>query len=111
MKQHQYEITVKHLADAQGQPSTYTEVLRFKTGNHDDIFKIVGVIQNSQLLEEDSAKAFAVGLKLFGEVMLENKDLPLFKEFMPDFVKFMKAMKQAVKARNEELQSRESNII
>lgn len=41
MKQHQYEVTVKHLADAQGNPSTYTEELQFQVGNHDDIFKIL----------------------------------------------------------------------
>lgn len=41
MKQHQYEVTVKHLADAQGNPSTYTEELQFQMGNHDDIFKIL----------------------------------------------------------------------
>ena len=39
MKQHEYEVTVKHIADAQGNPSTYTEALQFKAYNHDDILK------------------------------------------------------------------------
>ncbi len=30
MKQHEYEVTVKHIADAQGNPSMYTEALQFK---------------------------------------------------------------------------------
>lgn len=102
MKQHEYEVTVKHIADAQGNPSTYSEALQFKAYNHDDIFKVLGFIQNSQLLDEESTKSFAVGLKLFGEVLLENKDVPLFKEFMPQFVQFMKALKQTAKAQSKD---------
>ena len=101
MKQHRYEVTVKHLADAQGNPSAYSEALQFQVGNHDDIFKILEKLQASQLLDEESTKAFTVGLKLFSEVMLENKELPLFKEFMPQFAQFMKSLKQTVKAQTE----------
>jgi hypothetical protein len=28
-------------------------------------------------------------------VLLENKNVPLFKEFMPQFVQFMKALKKS----------------
>ena len=101
MKQHQYQITIKHVADAQGNPSAYTEELQFNAYNHDDIFKVLGFIQNSEILDDESAKAFAVGLKLFGEVMLENKELPLFKEFMPQFIEFMKALKRTAKSQTQ----------
>ena len=40
MKQHEYQITVKHIADAKGNPSTYDDDLIFTAYNHDDIFKI-----------------------------------------------------------------------
>lgn len=73
MKQHTYEVTLKHIADAQGNPSTYTDTLSFNSYNHDDIFKVLQVIQNSQMLDDEAAKSFAVGLKLFSEVMLEHK--------------------------------------
>lgn len=102
MKQHEYEISVKHIKDAKGNPSEYTDALQFTAYNHDDIFKVLGFIQNSKMLDEESAKAFAVGLKLFGEVMLENKDLPLFKDFMPQFVQFMKTLKQTAKSQQPE---------
>ena len=95
MKQHKYKISVEHIADATGNPSTYAEALEFTTYNHDDIFKVLGFIQKTELLDGESAKAFAVGLKLFGEVLLEHKDVPLFKEFMPQFVQFMKALKKS----------------
>ena len=97
MKQHTYEVTLKHMTNAQGNPSTYTETLSFNSYNHDDIFKVLDVIQNSQMLNDEAAKSFAVGLKLFSEVMLEHKNLPLFKDFMPHFGQFMKTLKQTVK--------------
>ncbi|RKG32827.1 DUF3861 domain-containing protein [Acinetobacter tianfuensis] len=100
MKQHQYEITVKHMADAQGNPAAYTEVLQFNAYNHDDIFQVLEVIGNAQLLDDEKTKAFGIGLKLFGETLLENKDMPLFQDFLPHFVQFMKTLKQTVKAKN-----------
>lgn len=39
MKQHRYKITVEHLADAQGAPSTH-EPLQFEARNHDDIIAV-----------------------------------------------------------------------
>ncbi len=93
MKQHQYRITVEHLADAKGNPSTYDAPLVFETGNHDDIFKIVGLMTSRDDLTAEQATSLAVGLKLFSEVMLENKGHELFKDFQPHFLGFMKTLK------------------
>lgn len=41
MKQHEYQITVQHVKDANGQASTYTEALQFQAFNHDDIFEVL----------------------------------------------------------------------
>jgi hypothetical protein len=62
-------------------------------GNHDDIFKIIDRIKSRGDLQ-GYEEAFAVGLKLFSEVMLENKDHPLFSEFKPHFMDFMKQLKK-----------------
>ena len=97
MKQHQYYVTLQHLADAQGNPSRYTEKIEFNTGNHDDLFIVLDRLQKAELFDEETTKSFAVGLKLFGEVMLENKNHPLFKDFKPQFLEFMKNMKQQIK--------------
>ncbi|MFM6957904.1 MAG: DUF3861 domain-containing protein [Acinetobacter sp.] len=99
MKQHQYHVTVQHLKDAKGQASTYTERLEFYTGNHDDIFEIVERLKKAKLFDDQTTTSFAVGLKLFSEVMLENKDHPLFEEFLPQFGLFMKTLKQQVKSK------------
>ena len=101
MKQHQYQITVQHLADAQGNPSTYTDKLEFKTGNHDDIFAVLERLQQAELFDECTTQSFTVGLKLFGEVILENKDHPLFEELKPQFMQFMKTLKQHAKKQSE----------
>ncbi|WAU78032.1 DUF3861 domain-containing protein [Acinetobacter sp. TR3] len=101
MKQHQYHVTAEHLKDAKGQVSTYTEKLEFYTGNHDDIFEIVERLKKAELFDDQTTKSFAVGLKLFSEVMLENKDHPLFEEFLPQFGQFMKNLKQHVKKQVE----------
>ena len=101
MKQHQYHVTVQHLEDAKGQVSTYTERLEFYTGNHDYIFEIVERLKIAAFFDDQTTKSFAVGLKLFSEVMLENRDHPLFEEFLPQFGQFMKNLKQHVKKQAE----------
>lgn len=93
MKQHHYRITVEHLLDAKGVPSIYDAPLEFNVGNHDDIFDIVERIRNRTDFDENTNTALAVGLKLFSEVMLENRSNPLFEEFMPQFASFMKKLK------------------
>lgn len=93
MKQHRYRITVEHLVDQNGAPSIHSAPLQFETGNHDDIFAVVARIQGRGDLPTESATAFAVGLKLLGEVMLENRQHPLFADFLPQFGQFMKQLK------------------
>ena len=97
MKQHRFRITVEHLADADGNPSTHTGPLQFEVGNHDDILAIVERTRQRDDFDANTAAAFAVGLKLFGEVMLENRKSPLFADFVPHFGDFMKKLKSGYK--------------
>lgn len=94
MKQHRYRITLEHLADADGTPSSH-EPLRFEVGNHDDIIAIVGRLRDGGDFNEETAAAFGVGLKLFGEVLLMDRDNPLFSSFRPHFARFMKELKRS----------------
>ncbi|SDR18128.1 protein of unknown function [Pseudoxanthomonas sp. CF385] len=98
MKQHRYRVTLEHLADAKGAASTYDAPLRFEVGNHDDVFAIVARLRQRDDLPPDAATPLAVGLKLFSEVMLENRGHPLFAEFAPHFRDFMKTLKQGPSA-------------
>ena len=49
--------------------------------------------QHQFRLTLEMAQRFAVGLKLMGEVMLENKEHPLFAELKPHFMEMMKVIK------------------
>ena len=52
------------------------------------------MIEEKNLFNEESqAKQFVIGLKLFGDVMMKNKDMELFSEMQPAFVEFMKKLK------------------
>tara|TARA_R110002050_G_scaffold171113_3_gene303158 strand:- start:969 stop:1268 length:300 start_codon:yes stop_codon:yes gene_type:complete len=67
-------------------------ILEFE--NHDEIFKIIEIMREKNLFEEKNHSIeFAIGLKMFGEVILKNKNNPLFKEFFPAFGEFMKRLK------------------
>lgn len=95
MKHHTYRILVEHLADKDGKPVA-DRSLSFITTNHDEITGIVERIRNARQFEDDDAAAFAVGLKLFSEIMLKNREHPLFTEFRPHFLAFMKKLKAQV---------------
>ncbi|BCN37649.1 hypothetical protein ALDI51_09680 [Alicycliphilus denitrificans] len=96
MKQHRYLITVKHLADANGQPSAYDKPMQFEVGNHDDVFAVVERVKRRGDFDDTTTAAFAVGLKLFSEVMIENRGNLLFEEFSPHFFEFMKKLKKGI---------------
>lgn len=93
MKQHRYRLRLEHLPDAKGQPIPDRSAFNFEVGNHDDLFRIIDLMRGRPEFDEATATAFAVGLKLFGEVMLEHPDLPLFEEMRPQFLAFMKRLK------------------
>ena len=92
-KGHLYRITVEYLKDIKDEP-VEKEPLVFETTNHDEIFQIVERIRKRGLFEEGEAEAFAVGLKLFSEVMLNNKDKDLFKPLRSAFGEFMQGLKK-----------------
>lgn len=92
MKQHQFRITVEHTADANGNP-VESAPLQFNAPNHDNILDIVARIAQREDFTPEMAARFAVGLKLMGEVMLENRDHPLFAQLKPHFMEMMKIVK------------------
>jgi len=92
MKHHRYRVTVEYLSDAQ----SYSPLI-FEANSHDEIFSIVELVQESEILEKEAATAFVVGQKLFGEIIMENRGNPLFSEFWPHFLEFVKKLKGFVK--------------
>jgi len=94
MKQHRFRVTVEHLALPDGSAPVPPQSLQFEAGNHDDILAIAKRMNERTSLSEADAQALAIGMKLFGEVMLHNRDLPLFSEFAPHFRSFMQRIKR-----------------
>jgi len=88
---HRYQVTLTPLNGAE---DALDAPLRFEVENHDNILAIVKRLEQRPDFTEDEAKAFGVGLKLFSEVMLKNKQKPLFANFMPHFIDFMKELKK-----------------
>ena len=95
MKQHTYKITLTHELDQHDHPVSPEQTLTFQAKNHDDILSVVARMkQSGHFDDEQTATQFAVGLKLFSEVMLENRNHPLFQDFSEHFGVFMKQLKR-----------------
>ncbi|UPT36787.1 DUF3861 domain-containing protein [Pseudomonas amygdali] len=93
MKLHRYQVTVQEVPGPQGGQPADAQAIRFEVGSHDDLHDIVGRAKALGAFDDEAATAFAVGLKLFGGVMLEHRDHPLFAEFAPHFGQFMRSLK------------------
>ncbi len=87
-----YQLDLKEIKLKDG--SEGTKNLSFEFDNHDDLFSIFEMIKSKKIFKEDNtAQEFALGLKLFTEVMLKNKQHPLFEELRPTILEFMKKLK------------------
>jgi len=90
---HQYKLTLEYLKNAKGENMEIPPV-QFEFENHDDIFSIIEKQKAMGLFADElQATEFAIGLKLFSEVMLKNRDNSLFEELLPAFGAFMKRLK------------------
>jgi len=95
-KQNKYKITLEHIHSPKD--LDLNAPLQFEFENHDEVFSIIEKIKANNPFEyENQATEFAVGLKLFSEVMLKNRENPLFEEFLPAFALFMKKLKARTK--------------
>ncbi len=94
-KVNKYHLTLKLLQDA-GALIEPGKELMLEFDNHDEIFSIIERIKAKAIFENnDHSTEFAIGLNMFSEVMLKNRNLPLFEELRPAFQSFMKRLKSA----------------
>ncbi len=93
MKQHRYHITVQKAADTQDNPLANGQSIAFEVDSHDDLHDIVERTKQLVDFDDDTAKAFVIGLKLLGGVMLAHRGQALFAEFAPHFGQFMRELK------------------
>lgn len=89
-----YRLTLELIATAKGETGVHGP-LQLEFDNHDEIFSVIQRIQEKDIFQnKQQATEFAIGLKMFSEVMLKNKNLSLFEEFTPAFRAFMKKLKE-----------------
>ncbi len=93
MNSYRYKITVETLTGAKGEP-VEGRILSFETANHDDILGIVERMQARLPFDEDTVASLGVGLKLFSEVMLMQRNDPMFAMIRPALSEFTKGLKQ-----------------
>lgn len=87
-----YKIILEEIENKEGAKSD--RQVQFDFSNHDDILQIIAQTQNQdRFKEKGDIQEFVLGMKLFSEVMLRNKENELFKEFLPEFAQFMKKLK------------------
>ncbi|WP_312076743.1 DUF3861 domain-containing protein [Chryseobacterium sp.] len=93
-RNNKYQLYLKELSLKDH--SEGTKELSFNFDNHDDLFQIFEVIQSKKIFnDETTGQEFALGLKLFTEVMLKNKQHPLFEDLRPAIMEFMKKLKSS----------------
>ena len=92
MKSNLYKITIEYLEDKKGNKMEVRPLV-FETKSHDEIFDILEKMKNKKQLEEEDLQELVVGLKLFGKVLLKNKDKKPFNNLLPHFKTFMKELK------------------
>ena len=91
-RNNRYKIQLSEVALKSEQPPTQS--VEFEFENHDDVFNIIRRLQDRNLFENPTESIeFALGLKLFSEVLLRNREAELFKDLRPHFADFMKKLK------------------
>jgi hypothetical protein len=93
MNSYRYRITVEALTGAKGEP-VEGRTLSFESANHDDILGIVERMRARLPFDGDTIASLGIGLKLFSEVALMQRDDPMFAVIRPALGEFVRALKQ-----------------
>ncbi|QKF65346.1 DUF3861 family protein [Campylobacter corcagiensis] len=90
MEKYKYEVSFKDLSDQ--------KEIKFNSTNHDDVFNIISRFRDLDInVSSDDKIAFIVGLKLFIETILKNKNEKPFNELFPMLKDMMKVVKSSFK--------------
>ncbi|MFP9114744.1 DUF3861 domain-containing protein [Flavobacterium sp. RHBU_3] len=93
-RNNKYKILVEEIELKDG--SSTGKNLQVEIVNHDDLFQIIEMAKSKNIFpDEKQATEFALGLKLFTEVVLRNTENPLFDDLKPAIGAFMQKLKRA----------------
>jgi Domain of Unknown Function with PDB structure (DUF3861) len=93
MNSYRYKITVETLTGAKGEP-VEGRTLSFEAANHDDILGIVERMRARLPFDGDTVASLGIGLKLFSEVALMQRNDPMFAMIQPALSEFVRGLKQ-----------------
>ena len=93
MNSYRYKITVEALTGLKGEP-VEGRTLSFEAANHDDILGIVERMRARLPFDGDTVASLGIGLKLFSEVALMQRNDPLFATIRPALREFVDGLKQ-----------------
>jgi hypothetical protein len=93
MNSYRYKITVEALTGAKGEP-VEGQILSFEAANHDDLLGIVDRMRARLPFDSDTVASLGIGLKLFSEVALEQRNDPMFAMIRPALAEFVRGLKQ-----------------
>jgi len=92
-RSNKYQLTLKLLKLSSGEEVNDIK-MELQFDNHDELFAIINRLQEKDPFEDkQQAAEFAIGLKMFSEVMLKNRKHPLFEELGTVFPTFIKKVK------------------
>lgn len=92
-KTNKYHLTLTYQGN-NDEASSDQKSLELDFENHDEIFDIIEKVkQKDPFSDEQQSIEFALGLKMFSEIMLKNRKHKLFEELNPAFGIFMKRLK------------------
>jgi hypothetical protein len=92
MNSYRYKITVEALTGAKGEP-VKGRTLSFEAANHDDILGIVDRMRARLPFDGDTVASLGIGLKLFSEVALIQRNDPMFAAIRPALGEFVRGLK------------------
>jgi hypothetical protein len=93
MNSYRYKITVEALTGAKGEP-VEGQTLSFEAANHDDLLGIVDRMRARLPFDSDTVASLGIGLKLFSEVALVQRNDPMFETIRPALGEFVRGLKQ-----------------
>ena len=93
MDSYRYRVTVEEVADREGQPVAGRSLV-FEAACRDELLGLVDRVREKRVVgNANAAAAMVVGLKLFDEIALVQRDQPLFTEVHAALGSFTKALK------------------
>ena len=76
-----------------------SQQVEFEIINHDDIFKLLALIQGKLDIKSHEEQAFLIGLKMFSEILLINRQHALFRQMKAPMREIMSLLKDYMRDR------------